>query len=162
MITRITDGSGTRWVEIPPRKRRASPRALRFAGLQVGDQLMQTHTLRAWRGGKDDFSKPAPELSQTKWYYLVTDLWIDPVSGQDDPVAGQMAAIVRIDEDGYPHGRKWPHTLRGLASQGFHYADRDYIAFCRQREAATEAGSVVGIGLGQVIRRRPKTPGGRL
>lgn len=36
---------------MPPRKRRASPRAIRFASLQVGDQLMQTRTTRGWRGG---------------------------------------------------------------------------------------------------------------
>ncbi len=120
---------------------------------------MQVHTTRAWRGGKDDFSKPAPELSQVTWYYLVTDLWFDPVAGQDNPVAGRMVAIVSIDADGYPHHRKAPHTLRGLASQGSRYADLDYIAFCRQRLSAIDEGGVVGIGFGQTIRRRPKMSG---
>lgn len=148
-----------RWIEIPVQKPRKSPRALRFANLGIGDQLMKAWTSKGWRGGMDDFKQPAIELSKNVWYYLVTDLWFDPVAGQDVEVAGRMVAIVRIDDDGHPHNRKEQHTLRGLASEGFHYADRDFIAFCRERTEAMTNGAVVGIGVGNAIRRRPKLPG---
>lgn len=158
-MTWITDGSGTRWVELPARKRRKSPRAIRFANIKVGDQVMRTYTSRGWRGGIDDTSAPPTELSQTTWYYIVTDLWFDPVAGQDNRVAGEKVAIARIQPDGQIYPRKEPHTKRGLASQGFHYADHDFIAFVKQRQ---EAENVVGIGFGRVIRRRPKLPNPQL
>lgn len=146
MGTWITDDNGTRWVELPERKSRKSPRALRFADLKVGDQLFWTRY----------------HWPDSAGYYLVTDLWFDPVAGQDDETAGRMVAIVRLGHDGEPRGHKERHTLRGLASQGFQYADRDYIAFCKARKAGMEAGDVVGIGAGRRIRARPKLPGSRL
>jgi hypothetical protein len=159
-MTWIYDGDKPRiWVEIPLPKRRKSPRALRFANLAVGDQLIKEWTSKGWRGGIDDMNKPAIELSKNIWYYLVTDLWFDPVAGQDNDVAGRMVAIVHIDHHGFPHSRKEQHTLRGLASEGFHYADRDFIAFCRNRTEAMQNGTIVGIGMGSVIRKRPKQPG---
>jgi hypothetical protein len=159
-MTWIYDGNGPgMWVELPLPKPRKSPRALRFANLEIGDQLMKSWTSKGWRGGIDDMKAPAVELSQNRWYYLVTDRWFDPVAGQDNDLAGQMVAIVHIDQDGIPFSRKEPHTLRGLASQGFQYADRDFITFCRDRSEAMQAGSVVGIGFGRVVRRRPKLPG---
>jgi hypothetical protein len=106
-MTIIHDGTNPpRWVEIPLPKRRKSPRALRFANLAVGDQLMKGWTSKGWRGGVDDMKKPAIELSKNVWYYLVTDLWFDPVAGQDNDVAGRMVAIVHIDDCGFPHSRK--------------------------------------------------------
>jgi hypothetical protein len=98
-----------------------------------------------------------PREGPVVWYYIVTDLWFDPVAGQDDPIAGEMVAISHINEAGIWR-RKQPHTKRGLASQGFHYADVDYIALCKARVAAGKEGAVVGIGYGNVIRRRPRLP----
>lgn len=161
-MTWIHDGDGKvppRWVEIPTPKPRKSPRALRFAALAVGDQIMKAWTSKGWRGGVDDMKAPAIELSKNVWYYLVTDMWFDPVAGQENAVAGQMVAIVRVDHDGWPFSRKEHHTLRGLASEGFQYADRDFIAFCRDRAEAMKGGAVVGIGMGNAIRARPKLPG---
>lgn len=158
-MTWITDGGGTRWVEIPTRKRRRSPRALRFADIKVGDQLMKVWRQTGWRGGKDDMKGPPVDLSRCVWYYAVTDLWFDPVRGQENRVAGEMVGIVRINQDGTYALRKEPHTKRGLASQGFHYADLDLCALAQRRQ---QSENVVGIGRGHVIRRRPKTPGGGL
>jgi hypothetical protein len=148
-MTLIHDGNGTRWVEIPLRKRRKSPRALRFAEIAVGDQLMRT-----WPGFLDH--------GISVWYYVVTDLWFDPVAGQSDDTAGRMVAIRRLDpRTGEPSHRKEPHTIRGLASQGFRYADLDYSAHVKAARQAAVEGKVIGIGRGLVIRRRPKVPSSR-
>lgn len=96
---------------------------------------------------------------QAVWYYIVTDLWFDPVAGQENRVAGEMVAITRINENGTVAPRKESHTKRGLASQGFHYADLDIIALAEQRRAA---GNVVGIGFAKAIQQRPKLPSSRL
>jgi hypothetical protein len=142
-MTWITDGNNTRWVAIPPRKRRKSPRAVRFAEIKVGDQLMQEYRLDGVQ----------------VWYYVVTDLWFDPVAGQDDETAGRMVAIRSIcPRTGEPRHRKEPHTLRGLASQGFRYADIDFPAHVQAVKKAIADGEVVGIGEALVIRRRPKVP----
>lgn len=147
-MTQITDGSGTRWVEIPQRKKRKSPRAVRFAEIKAGDQLMRE--LGVW------------DARMHVWYYIVTDLWFDPVAGQDDETAGRMVAIRSIcPRTGEPRHRKEPHTLRGLASQGFRYADIDFPAHVQAVKEAMADGEVVGIGKGHVIRRRPKVPGAR-
>jgi len=161
-MTWITDGSGTRWVDVTPaRKKRKSPRAVRFADIKVGDQLMKTYTTKG-SGGRDDPHGHSRELHQATWYYIVTDLWFDPVAGQENHVAGEMVAISLIRSDGKIRSRKEPHTKRGLASQAFHYADRDYITDCKTVVTAVKQGKIVGIGMGQVIRRRPKLPGHRL
>lgn len=146
-MTWITDGNGRRWVETPPRKRRKPARAIRFAAIKPGDQLV--------------LNRPSAALDRRSYpiHYLVTDTWFDPVAGQDDETAGRMVAIQRIGNDGEIAGRKFAHTVRGLASQQYRYADLDYIAMCKARLAAHTEGKVVGIGKGSVIRRRPKLPG---
>lgn len=148
-MTIITDENGTRWVEIPARKRRKSPRALRFAEIKVGDQLT-----RKWPNHLS--------AGMVAWYYLVTDVWFDPVAGQMDEIAGRMVGIQHIDcRSGDLQGRKQPHTIRGLASQGFQYAEIDYMAHVKATNQATAEGAVIGIGRGHVIRQRPKVPGTR-
>lgn len=144
-MTIIRDGNGTRWVEIPERKRRKPARALRFAELKVGDQLR-----RDWDN--------VLVTGRARWYYLVTDLWFDPVAGQDDEVAGQMVGIAHIDPRTGEACRKQSHTLRGLASQGFHYAELDFIAHIKAAIVGIAEGKVVGIGRGLVIRKHPKLP----
>jgi hypothetical protein len=144
-MTWIVDGNGTRWVEVPQRKRRKSPRALRFANIKVGDQLML---------------KPKPNWHRgIPHYIIVTDLWFDPVAGQEDPVAGQMVGYSQITMSGDVRPRKSSTTIRGLASQQYVYADIDYIALCKARGDAMQTGEVVGIGAGTNIRKRPKIAG---
>jgi hypothetical protein len=142
-MTIIVTDSGTRWVEIPPRKRRKPGRALRFAEIKVSDQLMLRHATYQGRQGT--------------WYYVVCDVWFDPVAGQKDEIAGQMVALQRISPrtgDIEPH--KYGHTKRGLASQGYHYADMDYQEHIKASLRGVADGAVVDIGYGQVIRKRPK------
>jgi len=128
-----------------PRKRRKSPRALRFADLKVGDQLLKV------------YSDPIDTEQKRTWYYLVTDLWFDPVAGQEDETAGRMVGIAHIDpRTGEPRSRKEATTLRGLASQGYRYSDLDFMTLRKTTIAAAIEGKVVGIGRGHVIRRRPK------
>jgi hypothetical protein len=147
-MTIIRDDNGTRWVELPPRRRRKPSRAVRFAEVKVGDQLVRG--LGVWDGRLN------------VWYYIVTDLWFDPVAGQDDETAGRMVAVRSIcPRTGEPRRHKEPHTLRGLASQGFRYADIDFSAHVKAVREAMADGAVVGIGKGHVIRRRPKVPGAR-
>ncbi len=116
--------------------------------VNVGDQLMQTP--KAW------YHRKIPH------YFIVTDLWFDPVAGQDDETAGRMVAIREIGPDGDPRGRKTGTTVRGLASQQYQYADKDYIAQCKARASAQAEGKVIGIGVGEAIRQRPKFPGSTL
>lgn len=92
-------------------------------------------------------------------YFVVTDMWFDPVAGQDDPLKGSMIGYAQINDQG-GIGKKRPILIRGLASQGYEYADIDYIALCKTRLAAFEnQENIVGIGHGNTIRARPKTPG---
>lgn len=142
-MTWITDDTGTRWVDMPPRVRRKPARALRFSEIRAGDQLMRRY-------------KHYDGTMQT-WYYFVTDLWFDPVAGQSDETAGRMVAIMMLDaRTGDPWLRKEPHTVRGLASQGFHYADIDFPAHVKATNAAREEGKVAPISFAKVIRARPK------
>ena len=146
-MTLVTTDAGTSWLLVPQRKRRKPARALRFAEIKVGDQLMRRWQTHAGAGS-------------VVWYYIVTDLWFDPVAGQRDDTAGRMVAIRSIDpRTGEPRDRKEPHTLRGLASQGFQYADVDYAAHAKASQEARQTGDVVGIGHAHTIRRRPKVPG---
>ena len=163
-MTWIVDNNGTRWVDTPPRKTRKPARALRFANIKVGDQIMVT------RESKKSILDPnsaneqyirVPYMKGTE-YCIVTDLWFDPVAGQRDPISGEMVGIARINPDGTICDSKYPHTKRGLASNRYKYADHDYIAACKARLEAMKSGDVVGIGYGKVIRRRPKMPGSRL
>lgn len=134
----------------------------RFENIKVGDQLMREYVSQGWRGGKDDPKQPPVKLSSQTWYYIVTDLWFDPVKGHEKPRLGEMVAIQRINQRGEPSNRKIGHSKSGLASQSYRYANIDYVQFCKDRLAALEEGKVVGIGLGQVIRRRPKISGSKL
>lgn len=150
------------WVDVTkPKRAPRKPGKRRFENIKVGDQLVRTTEVKGWRGGKDDFKGPPTPLSKTTWYYLVTDLWFDPVRGHDNRESGEMVAIQRIRETGEPWGGKQGHSIRGLASNGFQYADMDYVQFCRDRIESMIDGAVVGIGLGHKIRRRPKLPSAR-
>jgi hypothetical protein len=105
-MTRVTDRHGTRWVKYAKRKRRKPGRAVRFANIKVGDLL-------ALRKSDGDYYNNV----------IVTDLWFDPVAGERDETAGMMVAI-RWLRDGKEFGAKRQHTRRGLAMQGYDYADK--------------------------------------
>src|SRR3546814_6466257 len=57
-MTWITDGNGTRWVDMPKPKRRAAPRAIRFAGLTLGDQVMKAWVSKGWKAGEYHDGQP--------------------------------------------------------------------------------------------------------
>lgn len=136
------------------RPRRKPPRALKFAEVQVGDQVMQASSLD-WPGMPPEWQR------KNVRYYLITDMWSDPVAGQYDPVKGQMIGLARIREDGSLEP-KTSTTIRGLASQQYDYADVDYLALCAARAEGMQSGAVIGIGAAWAIRERPKLPRGGL
>lgn len=159
-LVRLPDGT-SRSVHNPRREKRKRG-AGRFAEIKVGDQIMQRVVSRWDTVALDD--RAANDAAWIKHerdhgfsYAIVTDLWFDPVKGETDPVAGQMVAVQHLRQ-GKPVMSKRAHTVRGLASNGFVYADRDEIAHWEAVRAAHEAGQVVGISLGRVIRKRPKNP----
>jgi hypothetical protein len=146
-VTWIVDDNGTRWVDVTRhRKTRKSPRAIKFAALKVGDQIMQ---------------KPRPGFYRgIATYYVVTDIWFDPVAGQDNEAAGTMVGFAQVKSDG-TLSRKRSTPIRGLASQQYDYADKDYVGLATARAAAMKEpdGAVVGIGYARTIRQRPKIAG---
>lgn len=111
-----------------------------------------------------DGIKPGDQLEQSRYgksYWIVTDTWFDPVKGQNNPQQGDMVAIQQINHNtGNPRPSKTAHTIRGLASNGYTWASRDWMSFFRSRLAAHQEGTVVGIGHARTIRKRPKSPGG--
>lgn len=125
---------------------------MRFSDIKVGDQLVHEYAVKSQTLGPDGWSEMRPSHKQTN-YCIVTDLWFDPVRGQKSYAAGQMAAVSWIRPDGSVDKRKRGHSLRGLASNGYRYAEIDYINLCKARISSEK---VVGIGFGNVIRRRPK------
>lgn len=153
-MTWVTDDRGTRWVEPVPRKRRKPARALRFAQLQAGDVLIHrakwkrtvhAHDAQSLATANDN---GRDEVGVATGLAICTDRWFDPVAGQDDPVAGEMAAVRAITNRGVAP-RKWPHTLRGLAMQGYSPttpAQAAHVnAFLREREqliAAFDTGTM--------------------
>ena len=147
-MTWIIDESGRRWVEIPQKKPRKTPRSIKFADIKVGDQLM--------------LAPKAGSYHRNEIYSVVTDIWFDPVAGQLDPIKGKMIGFAHINSDGSISARKSSTPVRGLASQGYEYAAIDYIALCHSRKAAMDEGAVVGIGFAQTIRARPKISGSGL
>lgn len=85
--------------------------AHRFQNVKPGDALVswcQNWTTKEWRCE----------------HWIVTDRWFDPVRGQDKRMKGEMVAI-RMLRHGRLGGMKSAHTVRGLAWNGFHYADSD-------------------------------------
>lgn len=162
-MTRVhmPDGS-VREVHYPRREKRKRGAGW-FAEVKVGDQLMQRVISRWSTYGKDANAANDPAATEHVKdcglaYAIVTDLWFDPVKGEEDPISGQMVAIRHLRQ-GRELGSKNPHTIRGLASNGWQYADRDEIAHWEAVREAHEAGQVIGIGRGTVLRKRPQISG---
>lgn len=152
-MTWVTDNTGTRWIEPPERKRRAKATKGRFSDIAVGDQLEERHWSRERL--RQQLKRDAPPT-----FYIVTDLWFDPVRGQANEWSGQMVGYQRLGSNGEPIGKKLGNSRHGLASLGFHKAEIDYVGQRRATVAAVADVNVVGIGFGRVIRRRPKLSGG--
>jgi hypothetical protein len=151
-MTYITDSTGTRWVDVPPRKRRKASTGGRFSTIEVGDHLEMRRTITMSRGGQEI-------KRQGLGYAVVTDLWFDPVAGQEVPWKGQMVAI-RPLYAGRSEASKQAYSRHALASVGYHKTDRDFSAECAALGDALAAGDVVPIGFARTIRRRPKMAGG--
>lgn len=145
-MTLITDGFGTRWVEPTPKKRRKKPRALRFADLSPDTILIHRSKSKSVRSPKHDLpvandDELVIERSHVG-FAIVEHRWFDPCAGQTDPTAGEMVAVRPITSHGRG-GSMWPHTLRGLAMQGYDYATPEQAGLVRawmlQREAIVAA-----------------------
>ncbi|MEV5031625.1 hypothetical protein MRBLMC3_000808 [Sphingobium sp. LMC3-1-1.1] len=158
-MTWIVDENGRRWVEPQARVKRKRGRG-RFADVKVGDQLM-CRVISRWDSPiRDDLAAndagwQRHERDHGFQYAIVTDLWFDPVAGQDDPLKGEMVGI-QILHQGRPRGGKRAHTIRGLASNKWQYADRDEIAHWEAVRAGVDAGDVIGIGRGRRDRKEPR------
>lgn len=141
----IDDTHGRRWVETPPRKRRASPKGRRFAEIKVGDWLEGG----PWSGLDHNGRKYARQ------FYLVTDHWFDPVAGEEDAEKGMLFAVARLKgldrATGEPRfERKATHTRFGLASQRYQYSTvADPLGVLRATFEAVQSGEVVSIGRGK-------------
>ena len=144
-MTWIVDDNGRRWVEMPARKRRTSPKGRRFAEVKVGDWLEGG----PW-SGVDHSGRKYP-----RQFYLVTDHWFDPVAGEEDAEKGMLFAVARLRgldrETGEPRFEaKVSHTRFGLASQGYHYSSvPDPLGVLRATFDAVQSGEVVSIGKGK-------------
>ena len=104
-----------------------------FDDIQPGDQLeMPAHRgARIW-GVKDD-----RDPNRVVQVAVVTDRWHDPVE-QKDYIG--IAVLRRGGEYGRPTMK---HTPRGLASNGWRPATRDWIAWAKDAAEGENAGKVV-------------------
>lgn len=150
--TVVHDDQGSRFVRVPKRKRRKAPRALRFAEVKVGDVLIHRSKHKVSKAIK----RPVPvandeddyrlEVSQHAAFWVVEHRWFDPCQGQHDRLKGEMVGVCPVNAMG-KGPTAYPHTLRGLAMQGFDYATPEQAArvraFMEERRkliAAFEAG----------------------
>jgi hypothetical protein len=124
------------------RKRRRAPRALRFAEIEVGAVLLQRTKSRFQIYDKPFVERIANDNAreglEIRWQFaIVEDRWFDPCQGQVDRLKGEMASVRMVGPNGV-WKTKLPHTLRGLASQGFDYATdvqaERIRAFVKERE----------------------------
>lgn len=127
----------------PPPKPPRKPANRRFADVAVGDYLIKE---RKYRLGE--------RLVRSMEYSIVTDLWFDPVKGEEDRQKGDMVAIATITR-GRTFGKQ-AHTLRGLASNGWKYFGGDPFDLHDTLVEAVKSERVVGIGQAHIIRKRPK------
>lgn len=106
----------------------------RFANVKIGDQLEQPASRMSWLRADDtrDPERPAQVA-------VVTHRWYDPIERRE------YVALASILRDGTVGDPQIKHTIRGLAQQGWRYAERDWIRYAQ----ALDAGEVVPI-------RRPK------
>lgn len=148
------NGGTPYFVKQGPRKQRASPRALRFANLRVGDVLMRKVHWTETRAAPGQTIMPVAnsnhieEIKTAQGFAICEHRWTDPVRGEHDPVAGQLVAVRWITARGLAPSLT-PHTIRGLASQGYHPMTDDQarhvLDWLAQRDAINarhEAGEI--------------------
>jgi hypothetical protein len=144
------------FVRAQPKKRRKPARALRFGDLQPGAVLIHRgkitstrfeHHDRIQAKGRDlpfanDDGLEVTTVTPYAGLAICTDRWFDPVLGEDDPLKGELAAVVPITGNGRATGKR-SHTLRGLAMQGYSYATPEQaervLAFTVERAQLTAA-----------------------
>lgn len=107
--------------------------APRFEDVQPGDQLEMPAQRRAMIWGGTDTRDP----NRVVQIGIVTDRWYDPVDSKD--YVG-VAILRRGGEYGKPTRK---HTVRGLATNGWKPATRDWIAWAKETDKAKELGTVV-------------------
>lgn len=102
--------------------------AARFENVKPGDQLEQPASRMPWLRADDtrDPDRPAQVA-------MVTHRWYDPVERKE------YVALAPIRRDGTVGDPRTKHTIRGLAQQGWRYAERDWLRYAQ----ALEAGEVV-------------------
>lgn len=142
-----SDGGRPYFVQAERRKRRQTPRALRFGEVKPGDVLIHSLKVRS-----EQFVQPFIEGTandnrrlQVVTHHgaaIVTHRWFDPVWGQDDPLRGNFVGIAYVGAQGlYSNLRQ--HSIRGLASQGYNYATPEQAAgvhaFCAERAEVKRA-----------------------
>ena len=101
----------------------------KFEDIQPGDQLEMPARRRS------AVSRGDPE--RVVEVGIVTDRWFDPVD-QKEYVG---IALLRRGGGYGPPTRK--HTIKGLASNGWKHASRDWITWAKERAAAELEGKVV-------------------
>lgn len=109
--------------------------APKFDNVQPGDQLEMTAERRDRYMGEKSERDPSRVVSIA----VVTHRWLDPV--EDKEYVG-IADVLKGGVYGKPNAK---HTIRGLASQGWRPATRDWIAWAKERDAAVEQGKVVSL-----------------
>lgn len=73
-----------------------------WKGIRPGDRLYRVHPDHAYQGR-----------------VVVTDLWYDPVRGQDSRHRGCMVGLREADEAWEPVGRKWGYPAATVAGRGY-------------------------------------------
>lgn len=145
---------GPTWTPITLRRSRRKPRTGgRFSEIAVGDSLLLVRIAR-WQEIRDG----AERTARYEIAYVVTDLWFDPVAGEENPWQGQMTAVAQVRPDG-SLGRKTRYSRHALAAVGFQKTDADHVGLAKARHEGAKAGKVVGIGRARALRRRPRLPG---
>ena len=105
----------------------------KFDDIHPGDQLeLPAHRGAMIWGGTDD--RDPDRVIQIA---VVTDRWHDPVDGKD------YVGIAILKRGGIYGKPTRKHTPRGLASNGWKPASRDWIAWAKDRDDAVEIGKVV-------------------
>ncbi|MFL6864051.1 MAG: hypothetical protein ACJ8DZ_13740 [Allosphingosinicella sp.] len=160
--TLISDESGSRFVPWPgwywrdrvlvePKPKRP-PRALRFGDLQAGAILIHRGKIVSEHRVKhpDHIANEdwRTEIQHYASFQVVLFRWFDPVAGQEDRLKGEMAGVVPVTNMGQ-QSHATPHTLRGLATQGYTYASPDqaervraFIEHRRELIADVDAGLI--------------------
>ena len=105
----------------------------KFEDIQPGDQLeMPAHRGAMVWGAKDE--RDPNRIVQVA---VVTDRWHDPVEGKD------YVGIAMLRRGGVFGKPTMKHTPRGLASNGWKPATRDWIAWAKEMDEGITVGKIV-------------------